>query len=207
MAHPARRTDTAPRAFGSLGSSPHAELHDLPLAAVVGLAVQEASPAHHRSHASQSGWETGASGPSPGALTPDDRARGAARAVRVWEHDVDPAQAVPYASGDRAAPDHNGGDTLGVASGLVCGLRLLDQSPSTYRACYGLRPPVQCVHGRVGWDLWQRPPYGANLLRLGPAGAHQLGGDPESPGPGDPGYRPILCGDCAASAAGLGQLY
>src|SRR5438128_349071 len=32
-------------------------------------------------------------------------------------------------------------------------------------------------------------------------------GHPESPGSGDPGHRPVLCGDCSASAAGPGQLY
>ena len=50
--------------------------------------------------------------------------------------------------------------------------------------------PVQCPHGGGGRDVWQRPAYGANLLCLGAAGAHQLGGHPESPRPGHPGHRP-----------------
>ena len=50
--------------------------------------------------APQSGRETRPSRPSPGAFTPHDRLRGAARAVCVvWEYDVDPRQAVLHASG------------------------------------------------------------------------------------------------------------
>src|SRR5215471_3661865 len=56
--HPPRRTDAAPRACGSVGSSPHTELHDLPSATVVGRALQEVWPAHDRRPAPQSGWET-----------------------------------------------------------------------------------------------------------------------------------------------------
>ena len=52
-----------------------AEFHDLLPATVIGLALQEASPAHDRHHTAQSRWETGASGPSPGALTAHDASR------------------------------------------------------------------------------------------------------------------------------------
>ena len=52
-----------------------------------------------RHHAPQSGWETGPSGPSPGALAAHDGPGAAARAVCVWQHDVCPDQAVPHASG------------------------------------------------------------------------------------------------------------
>ena len=45
-------------------------------------------------HTPQSGWQTGPSGPSPGALAPTTRPGAAARAVCVWEHDVCPDQ--PY---------------------------------------------------------------------------------------------------------------
>ena len=69
-------------------------------AAVVGLALQEAAPASDRHHPAESWWETGPSRPSPGALAPHDRARGAARALSLWEHDVRLDQAIPYASSD-----------------------------------------------------------------------------------------------------------
>ena len=111
-AYPARRGQAAARRCGDTGGSTSAEVYDFLQATVIGLAIQEASPAHHHSHASQSGRETRASGPSPDALTTDDCARGAARAVCVWEHDVDSAQAVRHAAcfshrGDRA--DGGGG--------------------------------------------------------------------------------------------------
>ncbi len=48
----------------------------------------------------QSGWETGPSRPSPGALAAHDCPGAAARAVCVWQHDVCADHAVPYASGD-----------------------------------------------------------------------------------------------------------
>ena len=87
-------------ACGDTGGAASAEFHDLIPATVIGLAVQEALPAHHRCHAPQSGWETGASGPSPGALTPYDRTRGAGPSgVRVRQHDVCRYQALLYASG------------------------------------------------------------------------------------------------------------
>ena len=54
------------------------KFHDFLQATVIGLAVQEASPAPDCRHASQSRRETGTSGPSPDALTTDGRARGAA---------------------------------------------------------------------------------------------------------------------------------
>ena len=50
-------------------------------------------------HAPESGGETGPSRPSPGAVASHDRPGAAARAVSVWQHDVCPDEAVPYASG------------------------------------------------------------------------------------------------------------
>src|SRR5262249_18425765 len=97
-AHPARRADAVSPACGSVGSSPHAEPHDLPPAAVVGLALHEASPAYADHYTPQSRWKTRPSGPSPGTFASHHRARGAAGAVYVWTDDVRRAQAVPYAS-------------------------------------------------------------------------------------------------------------
>ena len=81
------------------------------------------------------------------------------------------------------------------------------KAPGACRACDGLWTTVQCAHGRVGWDVRERPTHGANLLRLGTRGPHQPGGHPEGPRPRDAGHRSILCGDCSASAAGPGQLH
>ena len=63
-----------------------------------------------------------------------------------------------------------------------CGRWTKAQVPAEH--AHGLRPTVQCPHGGAGWDVWKRPTYGANLLRLGAARAHQLGSHPESLGPG-----------------------
>src|SRR4030095_3663421 len=74
-AHAPRRTDTAPRAGGSVGGSPQGELHALPSAAVVGLALQEASPAYDGYHTPQSGGKTGPCWTPPGAVATDSGAR------------------------------------------------------------------------------------------------------------------------------------
>ena len=60
------------RPCGDPGGSAHAEFHDLIQAAVIGFTLQEASAAHDCHNAPQSGWETGPSGPLPGALAADD---------------------------------------------------------------------------------------------------------------------------------------
>src|SRR5262249_19022414 len=97
--HPARRTDAAPRACGSVGGAARAELHDLPPAAIAGLAPQEAAPTHDPAHAPENGGQTGSSGPSPGAFAAYHGPGTAARAVCVWQHDVGLDDAVPHASG------------------------------------------------------------------------------------------------------------
>src|SRR5262249_7217091 len=145
---------------------PQTELHDLSPVAFIGLALQEASPTSEGSHTPQSGRETGPSGPSPGACTSHDRARVAACADCVWQHDVCPEQALPYASGACAATDRHGGDQLSVAPRLVSGLWALEENPGPCRACHRLRTPVQCAGRRSGRDLWEQPTDGANLVRF-----------------------------------------
>jgi hypothetical protein len=120
-ARPARRGQAAARLCGDPGGSASAEFHDLFPSTVLGFAVQEASPAHHCCHTPQSGRKTGPSGPSPGALTTDDRARDTTRAVCVWEHDVDPGQAILHASGTGIAAHRDRHDALGIAPRLARG--------------------------------------------------------------------------------------
>src|SRR5262244_3082790 len=55
------------RAGGSAGGALAPEFQDFPSATVLRLAVQEAAPTDH--HAPESGWETGPSRPSAGAVT------------------------------------------------------------------------------------------------------------------------------------------
>src|SRR5262249_20256411 len=97
--HPSRRIDAAPCTCGRVGSAASGELHDLPAASLIRFTLQEATSASNHGPTPQSGWKTGPSRPSPGAPVSHDRACVAARAVRVWQHDVSPGTAVLHASG------------------------------------------------------------------------------------------------------------
>src|SRR5262249_15589015 len=66
-----QRTDAAPRVCGSIRGAPAHELYDLPTATLIRPALQQTSPVPPRCHAPESGWETGSSRPSPGALAAD----------------------------------------------------------------------------------------------------------------------------------------
>src|SRR5262245_24049852 len=74
-ARTAQRTDAAPRACGSIRSSPHAELDDLPAAPLIRFTLQEATSASADDPTPQSRGETRPSRPSPGAVAPDSGAR------------------------------------------------------------------------------------------------------------------------------------
>jgi len=90
-------------------------------------------------------------------------------------HHVDADAPRPDAPGDRAAPHHAGGDAWGLASARVSGVGMLAADARLARACPRVWATVQCTHGRVGRDVWQRPPPGAALWCLGVAGAHPRG--------------------------------
>src|SRR5438132_1249102 len=97
-AHPARRGRAAAQPCGDPGGSAHAEFHDLFSAAVVGLALQEASQAYDGNNAAQTGRETRPSRASPSVFTPHDGAGTDACALCVWQHHLCSDHPVPYAS-------------------------------------------------------------------------------------------------------------
>ena len=70
----------------------------------------------------KAGGKLGPPGPSPGALGAHPRRGGEACAVCVWHHCVCGDPPLLHALGDRAPADPDGGDPLGVAARLVCGL-------------------------------------------------------------------------------------
>ena len=75
QAYLVRCKKTSRNSMPSKSVSPHwrlvyTRIRPPPSATVVGLALQEAAPTDDCHHASQSGWYTGPSGPSPGALAP-----------------------------------------------------------------------------------------------------------------------------------------
>src|SRR5215468_9005902 len=100
--------------------------------------------------------------------------------MSVWQYDLHRDKAVLYAPSAGVAPDRAGGPALRVASGVVYGLWHRAQGARASRACDGLWSTVQCAHGRVGRDVREWPPHGANLLRLRVAGTDQFRGNPES---------------------------
>src|SRR5215471_2217739 len=97
----------------------------------------------------------------------------------MWQYDLCRDAAVLYTPSAGVAPHRAGGTALRVASGVVYGLWYREQRPHALRVCDRLRTTIQRAHGRVGGDVRERPPHGAHLLRLGPAGTDQPGGDPE----------------------------
>ena len=185
-----------------------AEFHDLLPAAVIGLALQEASPAHDRHHAPQSGWETGPSGPSPGALAAHDRPGGAARAVCVWQHDVCPDHAVPYASGALSCRPI----AMEVTHWVLhqgwcpdCGRWSKAQVPAEHATGYGPRFSALMgeVAGTYGNGRRMVQTFCASVLQV----PISLGAIQKVLDRVTQAIEPHYSGDCHAGAAGPGQLY